>query len=122
MLPSIGSRVDVSEKRNSTSFGTARKRNSTSFGTARACRLNRNPPGPSYTRTDMPRSPALPIKFLSPLQQNMTGHFVSLLLHALVQIERRAAPARDVGIGVHELVVGELVDGAQLRLALGIRV
>jgi hypothetical protein len=44
-----------------------------------------------------------------------------LLLHPPVQIARAAAPSGHAWIGVDELVGGELVDGARLRLALPIR-
>src|SRR5690242_21696899 len=43
------------------------------------------------------------------------------LLRPLVEIRRRPAPARDAGIRVDELVGGELVDRARLRLALPVR-
>src|SRR6186997_545117 len=43
------------------------------------------------------------------------------LLRALVVVRRAAAPARDVRVGVDELVGGELVDRARLRLAFPVR-
>src|SRR6266571_9209498 len=43
---------------------------------------------------------------------------VQALLRPPIEIRRRAAASGDVGIGVDELVGGELVDRARLRLAL----
>src|SRR5450432_1289686 len=55
------------------------------------------------------------------VQADVGFHACRPLLHPPVKITRTAPPAADIRIGVDELVRGELVDIAGLRLALPVR-